>query len=411
MISVEEARARVVAMVGGLLPRPESLAEAVGLVLAEDVVAGRDLPGFDNSAMDGFAVQASDTAGASPDAPVSLRLAGEIAAGATGAARLAAGTAVGIMTGAPLPLGADAVVEVEETSVEGARVDIRLQVSPGRSVRRAGEDTRRGQLALPAGTWLGAPQLALLAALGTTLPVCVPRPRVAVIATGDELVDPDVEPGPGQVADIVSSAIAAAVSSAGGVPVAVPRAGDTETDVRRALADAVSAKADLVVSVGGVSMGRYDHVRQVIEAEGELDFWRVAMRPGKPLAVGRVGGTVVIGLPGNPVSALVGFEVYVVPVILAMSGRAGWARPRLECILDTALESAAGLRTFVRARVSNGVGGPHAEPVVGQGSHQLRAMASANALLDIPEVLERVPAGEIVEAILLENPPGPVWRL
>ena len=406
---MDEARARIAKLVGKLPARPVPLAEAGGLVLAEQIVAARDLPGFDNSAMDGFAVHASDTSGATATTPVRLPVTGEIPAGSPSAIALAPGTAMRIMTGAPLPDGADAVIEVEQTAMDGDRVQLRLEVAAGRSVRRAGDDTRTGELALAADTWLGPPQLAFLAALGATTPVCVPRPRVAVIATGDELVDPEVLPGPGQVADIVSTAITAAVAAGGGVPIHVRRAADTEADVRRAFADAAAARADLVVSVGGVSMGEFDHVRRVVEADGELDFWRVAMRPGKPLAVGRVGGLVVIGLPGNPVSALVGFETYVLPTILEMSGRRGWARPRAGCVLDTAIDSPAGMRTFVRAHVGPGKAGLVATPMVGQGSHQMRAMALSNALLDIPEAVEAIPAGGRVEAILLEHAPVPAW--
>ena len=394
-------------MVGRLDARPIPLAQAVGLVLGQDVVARRALPGFDNSAMDGFAVQAAYTVGATAAAPVDLPVVGEIPAGTVAGAPLAPGAAVRIMTGAPLPDGADAVVEVEETEAAGDRILVRLEVSRGRSVRLAGEDTRVGQLALAAGAWLGPAQVALLAALGEVAPVCVPAPRVAVIATGDELVDPSVTPGAGQVADVVSLGISAAVATAGGVPVAVRRAADTEADVRRAFADAAAAGADLIVSVGGVSMGEYDHVRRVIEADGELDFWRVAMRPGKPLAVGRVGQKVVIGLPGNPVSALVGFETYVMPAILAMSGREGWARPRVSAVLEGALQTPGEMRTFVRANLRRGESGFIAAPLVGQGSHQLRTMAAANALLDVPASIESLPVGATVEAIRLEHSPGP----
>ena len=321
---------------------------------------------------------------------------------------LAPGTAVRIMTGAPIPAGSDAVVEVERTTVEGDTVVVMTEVEPGRSLRRAGDDIHRGEGALAAGAWLGPAQLALLAALGETEPSCHPGPRVAVIPTGDELVDPALEPGPGQVADVVSSALPAAVAEAGGEPLLVRRAADTEEEVRRALRDA--RNADLVVTVGGVSMGEYDFVRRVIETEGELDFWRVAMRPGKPLAVGRVAGTPVVGLPGNPVSALVGFEVYVLPAMLAMSGRGGWSRPRRRCTLTQDASTPAGLRTFVRAVVTAGDAGLEVTPLPGQGSHQMRWMAAANALIDVAEDVSDIAAGQEVEAIILDHPPGPPPR-
>jgi molybdopterin molybdotransferase len=410
LLSVDAARDRLLGLLPRLAPRPHALADAGGLALAGDVVAGRDLPGFDNSAMDGFAVRAADTAGASEAAMVRLRVAGEVAAGARGDAVVDAGTAVRIMTGAPMPAGADAVVEVERTAAEGASVQVQLAVDAGRSVRHAGEDIRRGEVALAAGTVLGPAQLALLAALGEINPVCIPRPRIAVIATGDELVDPAQVPGRGQVTDIVGTALPAAVREAGGEPLSVARAADSEADVRRAFADAAAAGADLILSVGGVSMGEYDFVRRVIEGDGALEFWRVAMRPGKPLAVGTLGARPVVGLPGNPVSALVGFEVYVLPAILSMSGRPSWGRPRARARLLAGLDSPSGLRTFVRARALRGDDGELvAETMTGQGSHQLRSLAAANALIDVPEEVTSVPAGAMVDALLLDQRPGPGW--
>jgi molybdopterin molybdotransferase len=410
LLSVDAARERLLALLPRLARRPHALADAGGLVLAADVLAGRDLPGFDNSAMDGFAVRAADTAGASDAAMVRLRVLGEIAAGASGDAAVAAGTALRIMTGAPLPAGADAIVEVELTAAEGDEVVVRRAVDPGRSVRRAGDDIRRGEIALPTGTVLGPAQLALLAALGEVMPVCIPRPRVAVVATGDELVDPAVVPARGQVTDIVGTALTAAVREAGGEPVTVARAADTEADVKRAFADAAAAGVDLVISVGGVSMGEYDFVRRVIESAGALEFWRVAMRPGRPLAVGTLGALPVVGLPGNPVSALVGFEVYVLPAILALSGRASWARPRARARLLGDLDTPPGMRTFVRARTERADDGALvAAPLAGQGSHQLRSLAAANALLDVPEATSSIRAGAEVDALLLEQRPGPGW--
>ncbi|MGI8607689.1 MAG: molybdopterin molybdotransferase MoeA [Candidatus Dormibacteria bacterium] len=405
MLTVDQARLRLVDLVGVLPPRPTPLADARGLVLAGALRARRDLPGFDNSAMDGFAVRAIDTSAASEARPARLALAGEVAAGSVYAGQLQPGTAVRIMTGAPIPAGADAVVQVERTAMDGDVVLVLDEAQPGGSVRRAGADVRRGEEALARGTWLGAAQLALLAALGETAPVCHPRPRVAIIATGDELVDPSVEPGPGQLADVVGTALPAAVAEAGGEARVIQRARDTEEDVRRAFSE--TRDADLVVTVGGVSMGEYDYVRRVIEGDGELDFWRVAMRPGKPLAVGRVGGKPVVGLPGNPVSALVAFEVYVLPAMLAMSGRSGWARPRLVCTLTAEASTPVGLRTFLRAMVTRGEGGPEVTPLGGQGSHQLRDLATANALIDVAEETSVVRAGQEVEVILLDHAVGP----
>ena len=405
LLSVAEARLRLVDLVGVLEPKAAPLQHAHGLILAAAVTARRDLPGFDNSAMDGYAVRAADTAAASEARPARLDLAGEVAAGGMFAGRLQPGTAVRIMTGAAIPAGADAVIEVERTRVDSGEVLVLENVHPGRSVRLAGGDIRHGDQALPAGARLGPAQLGLLAALGETAPVCYPRPRVAVVPTGDELVDPGQEPGPGQVTDVVSSALPAAVEAAGGTARVVLRARDTEEDVRRAFDDA--RDADLVVTVGGVSMGAYDYVRRVIERTGELAFWRVAMRPGKPLAVGRVGGKPVVGLPGNPVSALVGFEVYVLPAILAMSGRSGWSRPRRACTLTADISTPVGLRAFLRAVVVPVEGRMEVTALEGQGSHQLHTMATSNALIDIPEAVGDVQAGQDVEVILLDCPVSP----
>jgi molybdopterin molybdotransferase len=408
LLSVEEARRRIVAMARPRAPEPSPLEAAAGLALAAPVVARRDLPGFDNSAMDGFAVRAEELEGASEARPRRLAIAGEVAAGSVWKREVEPGTAVRIMTGAPLPPGADAVIEVELTTVEGGTVLARADVEQGRSVRRRGSDIAAGETALEAGAHLGPAQVALLAALGESRPLCVPRPRVAVLATGDELVDAGQEPGPGQVSDVVGPGLGAAVQVAGGTPLRVPRARDDMADLRRALTAA--AEADVVVSVGGVSMGEHDLVRRAVEELGALDFWRVAMRPGKPLAVGTVLGKPFIGLPGNPVSALVGFEVYVLPLILELSGHEGWSRPRLRAALAAPVQSPAGMRNFVRAHLAP-VGAPHrlplAHPAPGQGSHQLRWLARSNALLDVPEEVTDLAPGAEVEAILVDQPPIP----
>ena len=404
MLSVDEARARIVAAGRRRPATPTALRQAAGLVLGADVVARRDLPGFDNSAMDGFALRAGDVASASSGRPVRLRLLGEVAAGAVFGGRVETGGAVRIMTGAPLPKGADAVLEVEETAMDADGVLALRAVERGRSIRRVGEDIRRGEVALAAGSFLGPAQLGLLAALGEAAPVCIPRPRVALLATGDELVDVEVEPGPGQVVDI-GVAFAAAAVGAGAEVVPVLRAADAREDLERALRQA--AEADVVVSVGGVSMGEYDLVRKVVEKLGALDFWKVAIRPGKPLAVGRVLDRSFVGLPGNPVSALVGFEVFVLPLLLAMGGRDGWSRPSLDAELATGLSTPPGLRTFARARLQARRGStPLAHPVA-QGSHQLHALANSDALLDIGEEAGALPAGAAVKAILVNHPPLP----
>jgi molybdopterin molybdotransferase len=283
---------------------------------------------------------------------VRLRVTGTSAAGGAFAGEVSPGTAVRIMTGAPIPGGADAVIEVEETSVDGETVLVRRAVAVGRNLRRAGGDLRRGELALESGAHVGPAQLALLAALGTESVECVRRPVVALVPTGDEVVDVGDEPGADQIYDAITPALAAAVSAVGGLPLGVPRARDDIDDVRRALRQA--AEADFVLSVGGVSVGDRDVVRPVVEELGELDFWRVAVRPGKPL--------------------------------------------------DTPMS----LRTFARARLEARPDGPPlAHPALGQGSHQVSWLARSNGLLDIPEDVAGLPTGASVVALLVDQPPGP----
>jgi molybdopterin molybdotransferase len=405
MLSVDEARQRVAAMVPRLASEPVRVAEAANRVLAAEVVAPHDVPGFDNSAMDGFAVRSADVAAAG-ESPVLLQVRGEVAAGAVFEGAVAAGETVRIMTGAPMPGGADAVVEVEETTSDESGVLIRLEPAPGRNVRLAGSDIRRGEVALPPGTVLGPAQLALLGALGTVDVECVRRPVVAVVATGNEVVAPGQDLAPGQVYDAITPAISAAIEAAGARALVVPRAQDSADDVRRALREA--ADADMVLSIGGVSMGAYDLVRSAVEDLGELDFWKVAMRPGKPLAVGRVLGRPFVGLPGNPVSALVGFELFVLPVLLQAGGRPGWQRPSVMVEMAEPLTTPTGLRTFVRARLEvRGGLPPLARPAPGQASHQVRWLARSNALLDISAETSNVEAGEQVLAILVDEPPRP----
>lgn len=389
-----------------LEPEPLALAEAAGRVLATPVVARRDLPGFANSAMDGFAVRAVDLERAAPEHPARLALAGEVGAGTVFAGEVRRGTTVRIMTGAPIPAGADAVLELEEAIEDGSDVLMRRAAEQGRNIRGAGTDLRSGELALGAGVPLGPAQLALLAALGEGRVECTRQPVVAVVSTGDEVVDVGHEIGPGQVYDAIGPSLGAAVVLAGARPAMVRRARDNPGDIRRALEDA--SAADLVISIGGVSMGRYDLVRPAVEKLGRLDFWKVAMRPGKPLAVGEVLGRPFVGLPGNPVSALVGFEVFVLPALLQMGGRAGWRRPSVKAELAAPLSTPPGLRTFARARLQARAGAvPLAHPAAGQASYQVRWLAQSNALLDIPEETGELEPGQVVVALLMDQSPGP----
>ena len=400
LTAVATAQARILAALTPLGVETVPLAEARGRVLAAPVVSGRVLPPFDNSGMDGYAVRAADIAGASGAAPVVLPVTGESRAGAPPSLRLAPGTAIRIMTGAPLPALADAVVRYEDTDSGAETVRIQVSVPPGENIRRAGEDMRPGEQVLAAGRRLRGADLAVCAALGhPTLEVRL-RPRVAILSTGDELVDVSVEPGPGQIVDSNAVAIAAAVSEAGGVPVRTGIARDTVDDLRVRLREA--AGCDLIISSAGVSMGDHDHVRDVVGELGRLDLWRVAMRPGKPLAVGSVLGVPFLGLPGNPVSSQVTFELFARPAILALQGAAEPHRRRGAARTLEAMPAPEGLETFHRGILEPADGGLPGVRLTGpQGSGIMRSMTLADCLVVLPAAGNGVGEDAVVEVIPL----------
>jgi molybdopterin molybdotransferase len=375
------------------------LLDARGRVLAEDVISNRQLPGCDNSAMDGFAVRAADCAGAAADAPVTLRSEGESRAGAP-AGDHAPGTATPITTGAPLPRGADAVVRVEDTRMRDARVDILVAVTTGTDVRRAGGDVRPGMVMVPAGRRLRPVDIAACAAVGAIFVSVRRRPRIAVVGGGDELVAPEVEPAAHQVADSNSAMLATAVAEAGGDPVLFGVMADERAEVRRRLLAA--AGCDLIVSSAGVSVGEHDHVRAVVEELGVVDVSRVAMRPGKPLLIGSVRGTPLLGLPGNPVSSAVTFELFGRPAILAMQGASRIERRRIAVRLGEAVSTPRTLETYLRVRLDDDGGGiPVARLSGDQGSSMMRSLSDADALLVVPVGVGDAAAGTSLTAIEL----------
>lgn len=400
MRSVDQHLADVLSVVKPLVPLEVGLLDAHGCVLAEDVHATDPLPGFDNSAMDGYAVRSEDL----HQVPVVLPVMGDIAAGPASALRVQPGLCVRIMTGAMMPVGADAVVPVEWTDggVDQVRIDRRPE--PGHYIRRAGEDVRVGELVLPAGSHLGSSQIGLAAAIGRSRLRVRPRPRVVVVSTGSELVEPGATPLPGQIFDANSLALTTACIEAGAIAY---RVGIIPDDGRRLL-DALEdqlVRADILVTSGGVSVGAYDVVKEVLSRLGTVGFHRVAMQPGMPQGFGTIGpdSTPVFALPGNPVSAMVSFEAFVRPALRRMLGSEKVVRPLVSALTTTELSSSPGKKSFLRVWLEVRDGAYVVSPVSGSGSHLLAGLARANALAIIPEAVEHVPAGSAVQVMMLER--------
>jgi molybdopterin molybdotransferase len=418
MISVEEARARILDVVKRLEPVERPIEESLGLVLAEDIVSTLTIPPLDNTAMDGYAVRAADTQGASPDAPVRLKVVGQVAAGYLFEGEVQPGMAVRIMTGAPIPAGADAIVPFEETDEEPSRVlgtftrtadgvGIFKVARQGANIRRAGEDVAIGSKVLSAGTELNAAQIGVLASLGRATVRVYRRPTVAILSTGDELLEPGQPHEHGKIYDSNAFSVAALVQEAGGTPWRLGIARDTVDALTTRIREALSA--DMIITSAGVSRGDYDVVKDVLAREGEVGFWMVRMKPGKPLAFGTFrapDGRLVphIGLPGNPVSSMVTFELFGRPAVFNMMGRPGWERPVLRVTTEDRLVNSDGRRFFARAVVSERNGRLYASLTGPQGSGILTSMALANALVVCPEDVPAIEPGEEADALML----GPV---
>ncbi len=399
LLTVAQARERILERIAVLDGETVTLTEARGRVLAEEVRSERDVPPFANSAMDGYAVRALDVAAASAAEPVRLRVLGEIRAGAAPPAVVQPKTALRIMTGAMIPEGSDAVVRVEDTAERDASVEVRVAVAAGTSLRAAGSDLRRGDLLATAGRVVTPGLIGVLASAGRVAVLCIRRPRVLVLTTGDELREPGEALGPGQITNTNRYTLLAAVQEAGGVVIDAGVARDERTD----LIDRLGAanEADLVVTTGGVSMGAYDLVRGLLEEREAVAFWQVALRPGKPLMFATVGGVPLIGLPGNPVSSLVGFELFVRPALLKLQGRTNLERPRLMAITEEPLRNPPHLEQYFRG-IARRDGDRLVVRLTGdQGSHVLRSMADANCLVIVPQGTSEVAAGTPVEIIPL----------
>ena len=401
MLRVEEAQQAIFRT----CPAPErislSLLNAHGMALAEDVVADVPLPPFDNSAMDGYAVRAADTARAAPESGIRLRVLGDLPAGQAPRFTVEAGTAVRIMTGAPLPPGADAVVMVEDTKADGDDVLIYDAAREGQHIRAAGDDVSSGQTVLTPGRALDASALAMLAALGRGRVSTYRRPRVSLLTTGDEVIDTDGPLLPGQIRNSNRYGLAGQVREAGCELARIAHVGDEPEAVRAALLAAAEA-GDAVITTGGVSVGDYDFMKQVLQDLGHMDFWRVAVKPGKPIAFGAVAGKPLFGLPGNPVSSMLTFELFVRPALRTMAGFAAVHRPAATAILGEDARHFPGRREYQRARIEWVEGRLMARPLKGQGSHQLFGLVQSNGFIVIPEESEGMAAGEPVQVMRLD---------
>ena len=400
-LSVEEALARVLAAFHVLEPERVPVLDALDRALAEDVLAPGEIPPHANSSMDGYAVRAADTVSASPRSPIRLRVIADLPAGYVAQAAVVPGTAIRIMTGAPVPPGADGIVRVEDTAAAGEWVDIHVAIEAGQFVRLAGEDVRRGDLVLRRGTLIRPQEIGMLAALGCSDVLVTRRPRVAILATGDELVEIDAPLAPGKIRDANSYSNAAQVIRCGAEPILLGIATDQAAVLKERIQAGLAQGVDLFLISGGVSVGDFDIVKQVLAGEGQIDFWRVRMKPGKPLAFGRIGDVPVLGLPGNPVSAMVSFETFVRPAILKMLGAASRERPRVEATLMDAVRRKDDRRHFVRVRIEWEGGEYRAYLTGGQGSGILSSMVKANGLAIIPEDWTHADAGARVEVLLL----------
>ena len=408
MLSVTEARERILSHFQATAEEKIQLVECANRVLAVDITAAYELPLFDNSSMDGFAIRAMDTLSAAAASPLTLKVVADIPAGSAPTVTLAQGQAARIMTGAQLPAGADAVIPVEDTDFHSRdagtaapqTVSFTRKVNIGENVRLRGTDLHTGDVVLQKGRKLKPQDLGLLAMLGVAQVTIYKKPRIALLSSGDELVDVAAPLTAGKIHDSNSYALAALIQNTDSDVLRLGVAKDSRKSVEDLLDKAIQEKVDLIVASAGVSVGAFDFVKEVIESNGKLDFWRVNMRPGKPLAFGEYRGIPFIGLPGNPVSAFVGFEIFVRPVLDKLSGQLVGSRPIVKVRCGELIES-DGRESYLRAKIRNEDGVNSATLTGHQGSGNLLSLVQADALLIIPAGVKCVPVGQEVEAILL----------
>jgi molybdopterin molybdotransferase len=403
LLSVEDAREKVLSRIQPLAPLRLPFTDAFGCVAAEDMVATGDLPEFASSAMDGFAVRATDVAGATPTTPVELKVVGRSLIGHRPEGTVGAGETIRIATGAPIPAGADAVVPIENAIDEDDDL-VRLIDGPvaGTHVRPRGEDVREGDVLVATGKRLGAPELGLLANAGHADPLVHPRPRVIVVSTGDELIPPTDTPSYGQVRDANAYTIFGALREAGAMPVLAGIVGD-DVESFRELVFNYEIQADAFVSSGGVSVGERDVVKAAFFRRGEVDFYKVAMQPGMPQGFGHVEGKPYFGLPGNPVSVFVSLEVFVRPAVLKMMGRRNLFRPEISATLTQDVRGPRGKLQFARVEVRRSGEGWTATPTGGRGSNLISTVARANGLAIVPVGTETAPAGSALRVMLFRS--------
>ena len=404
LIPVDEHLKRILDSIDTLPAYDQPLLEVMGLPIAEDIMAPLPLPAFDNSGMDGYAVVHRDVAEASEQRPVHLPVVGEIAAGAATIMAMSPGTAVRIMTGAPVPQGCDAVVPVEWTDGGTSTVVIEQAPEVGQHIRHAGEDVKLGDRLVSEGDLIGPRQIGLLASVGTARVASRPRPRVVVISTGDELREPGEQLGRDSIYDGNSFMLAASARAAGAIAYRVGIVRDDHEGFAEALSDQL-VRADVVVTSGGVSKGAYDVVKEVLQEQGTVRFDDVAMQPGKPQGFGFVGedSTPIFTLPGNPVSSYVSFEVFVLPALRKMMGRKVLSRPMMRATTSAPLRSFQGKRQYVRARYEVGREGATVTPVGGHGSHLVGDLSEANSLVVLAEQQTTVAPGQPVPVLLLDR--------